>query len=142
MAKLSKKISAVVLAAAIATTMAITVSAEKATKIDTLKGYKTEAILCAYEDYVDGIEMWFDFSAATLYAGYGSAYVSLDVDDYYTGELIHRGERSGFETFPGGSKGVMIGSNATKSHVSLFSAHEVYSGSDGAWGVYRQLIDV
>lgn len=141
MAKLLKQISAVALSAVVATSMAITASAESTTKDGTLKGYKTKAILSAYETYVDGVWMPWDFTAATLYWGNGTTYVSLDVDDYYTGKLLDRKERRGADTI-GDIIGVRVGSNSTQSHVTLYSAHEVYSGPDGAWGVYRQLIDV
>ncbi len=141
MTKLFKRISAVAMAAAMATTMAITASAESAKKDGTLKGYATKAILSAYETEVDDIWMPFDFTATTLYWGDGTAYASLDVVDYYTGDLLDRQERTGADTF-GSSIGVMVGSDSTQSHVTLYSAHEVYSGADGAWGVYRQLINV
>ncbi len=141
MSKMVKRIVSVATAALMATSMAITASAESTTKEGTLKGYKTKAILSAYETYVDDIWMPWDYTAATLYWGDGTAYVSLDVDDYYTGELLDRKERRGTDTI-GNIIGVRVGSNSTQSHVTLYSAHEVYSGSDGAWGVYRQLIDV
>lgn len=141
MTKIFKRISAVAMAAAMATTMAITASAESTVKSGTLKGHTTEAILSAYETYVDGVRMPWDFTAATVYGGDGTAYASLDVDDYYTGELLDRSERRGADTI-GNVIGVRVGFNSTQSHVTLYSAHEVYSGADGAWGVYRQLINV
>lgn len=141
MTKLFKKVSAVALSAVMATSMAITVSAESTIKSGTLYGHTTEAILAAYETSVDGIQTPYDFTAATVYGGVGTAYASLDVVDYYTGDLIDRAERTGADTI-GSVIGVRVGFNSTQSHVTLYSAHEVYSGSDGAWGVYRQLIDV
>lgn len=98
MTKIFKRISAVAMAAAMATTMAITASAESTVKSGTLKGHTTEAILSAYETYVDGVRMPWDFTAATVYGGDGTAYASLDVDDYYTGELLDRSERRGADT--------------------------------------------
>lgn len=141
MTKLFKKVSAVALSAVMATSMAITVSAESTIKPGTLYGYTTEAILAAYETSVDGIRMPYDFTAATVYGGVGTTYASLDVVDYCTGDLINRAERTGADTI-GSVIGVRVGFKSTQSHITLYSAHEVYSGSDGAWGVYRQLIDV
>lgn len=141
MTKLLKKVSAVALSTVMATAMVITASAESTIKDGSLKGYKTEAILSADETYVNDIWMPWNFTAASLYWGSGTAYASLDVVDYYTGDLIDRAERTGADTI-GSVIGVRVGSNSTQSHVTLYSAHEVYSGSDGAWGVYRQLIDV
>lgn len=142
MTKLFKKVSAVALSAVMATSMAITANAESTIKSGTLYGYTTEAILSAYETNVDGIKMPCDFTAATIYGGDGTAYASLDAVDYYTGELLNRIERYGADTFGIKKIGVAVGCDSMQSHVTLYSAHEVYSGTDGAWGVYRQLIDV
>lgn len=141
MTKPFKRVSAVALSAVMATSMAITANAESTIKSGTLYGYTTKAILSAYETSVDGISMPWDFTAATVYEVDGTAYASLDAVDYYTGELIGRKERRGTDTI-GDVIGVRVGFDSTQSHVTLYSAHEVYSGTDGAWGVYRQLIDV
>ncbi len=138
MTKLFKRLSAVALAAAMVTTMAVSASAAKTTITGTLAGYKTEGILAADEYAVDGFVLPNDWSAVTAYWGTGRIFVSLDAVDYYTGDLIGRKDRTETDAH----LGIGVGLSDTQSHVSLFSAHEVLVGSDDSWGEYRQLINV
>ena len=143
---LKKKIAACAAAAMMVTSMmAITANAVyDVTPIATLNGYKVIGIVAANETYVEGIQMPWTYTAGTYYYGEGEMYVSLDIDNYYTGEVLARSDRFGDDTTnTPGLYGVEVGTNYDYgTRVSLFSAHEAYSDNGGVWGRYLGLAGV
>lgn len=142
MSKLIKRIASVATAALMATTMAVAASAESDVIKGTVSGKETLGIVAAGESYVEGYKMMRNQTAATLYKGDGEVFVSLDIDDYYTGDLKWRSERRGVETYTAGVIGLWVGTNTDYGKVSLFSAHETYSDDGESWGRYLGLVGV
>jgi len=127
MTKLFKRISAVAMAAAMATTMAVSASAAEVE--DVFEGY---AVLAGIEaDPVNKTQF--------AYTGYASekarVYVSMDVDDTITGALLYR---SGRTTRESGSLVAGVMSYVKDSPITIFSAHEIYVGADKVWRKYLE----
>ena len=146
-----KKIAACTAAAMMAfSTMAVSAFAEYDSTTEHsdvpqyLSGSKVFGVVAADEYKVEGLIMPYNYTAGTFYYGDGEMYVSLDIDNYVTGALLDRKNRTGCDTteLPG-VFGVAVGSNKNYGvKVSLFTAHEAYSSDGEAWGEYLGLISV
>lgn len=143
---IKKKIAAVAAAAMMAMSItAISASAEYDVVKGTVNGGEAIGIVSADETYVEDIPMFYKYCAGTFYSGKGEIYVSLDIDNYLTGELEWRDDRSMIENIEGTNLyGTETGTNIDFGHrVTLFSAHEVYpTGGGEAWGRYMGLAGV
>lgn len=127
MSKLIKRIASIAMATAMTATMAATASAVEVQ--DTFEGH---AVLAGIEaDTVNKTQF--------AYTGYGSeqarVYVSMDVDNALTGALLYR---SGRTSRTSGNLVVGVMSYVKDSPITIFSAHEIYVGSDKNWNKYLE----
>lgn len=146
--KMKKKIAAI--AAAAMMTMSITAISASAAKYDVVKGAvggkDVMGIVSAGEQEVEDIPIKLTYHAGTYYAGEGEMFVALDIDNYITGNVDWRRERTG-STISQNDAGFLyettVGTNEDFGHrVSLFSAHECYPKAGGSWGRYMGLAGV
>ncbi len=134
MTKLFKRISAVAMAAAMATTMAVSASAEESDHLNqpflggTADGYITSDSRS---------------NTVTVYTTYTSEadrmYVSADVDYTASGELITRLPRT-----PGYNTDMIRATSPTldvNEPITVFTSHEIFVGQK-SWGDYNQLYSV
>ncbi len=134
MTKLFKRISAVAMAAAMATTMAVSASAAESDHLN--------------QPFLDGIADGYITSNSytnrvTVYTTYTSEadrmYVGADVDYTASGELITRLPRSGdYNTSVVSYISPVISADEP---ITVFSSHEIFMGQK-VWGEYNQLYSV
>lgn len=151
MSKLIKRITAIAAAAMMATTMAVSASAEYDCTLQhsdapsTLDNKSVYGILAAGEKdkTLYGVKIPHNIFAGTFYKGdIDRIYVSLDIVSYPEGELLSRSGRTQPSQYFDGLWGVGVGTIKDFGRVSLFSAHEVYTAKGSAWGEYTALVDV
>lgn len=137
MTKLFKRISAVAMAAAMATTMAVSASAElhtSSTEEQDFCGGKAEGVIYA-EDTMCTV------TVGTYYTNVADRiFVGFDIDDSITGELLKSCPRTEEYNEYYIERSRTLSENPVHP-VTIFSSHEIFDGKE-VWGDYTQLYSV